>query len=166
MYIEHWQQSTDARAKQKYLLDNRIGSMESFIAQKWVKGLLAGTKWWTSIAKMYSEMYSVLRKWAGDLVMYHRPSQTQGQGTRNGRTRQWAAGGGQFFCLFRWKRRHYVFILFGRSQWRRGLRHELSSPAPTLRSWVRIPLEAWMFVCVLCAFILCLRSLRWDSQPT
>jgi hypothetical protein len=38
----------------------------------------------------------------------------------------------------------------------RGLRHELSSPTPTLRSWVRIPLEAWMFVCVLCAFILCL----------
>jgi hypothetical protein len=32
----------------------------------------------------------------------------------------------------------------------------LSSPAPTLTSWVRIPLEAWMFVCVLCAVILCL----------
>jgi hypothetical protein len=53
-----------------------------------------------------------------------------------------------------------------RSQWPRDLRHELSSPAPTLRSWVRIPLEACMFVCVLCAFILCLHSLRWDSQPT
>jgi hypothetical protein len=23
-----------------------------------------------------------------------------------------------------------------------------------------------MFVCVLCAFFLCLYSLRWDSQPT
>jgi hypothetical protein len=32
----------------------------------------------------------------------------------------------------------------------------LSSPIATLRSWVRIPLETWMFVCVLCAFILCL----------
>jgi hypothetical protein len=29
-----------------------------------------------------------------------------------------------------------------------------------LRSWVRIPMEAWMFVCVLCAFILRLHSLR------
>jgi hypothetical protein len=62
----------------------------------------------------------------------------------------------------------HCFIFRGRSQWPRGLRHELSSPAPTLRSWVRIPLEAWMFVCGLCAFILCLRSLRWQpaSQPT
>jgi hypothetical protein len=35
-----------------------------------------------------------------------------------------------------------------RSQWPRGLRHKMSSPAWTLGSWVRIPLEAWMFVCV------------------
>jgi hypothetical protein len=49
-----------------------------------------------------------------------------------------------------------VFIyLWCRSQWPCSLRHELSSPTPTLRSWVRIPLEVWMFVCVLCAFILC-----------
>jgi hypothetical protein len=34
----------------------------------------------------------------------------------------------------------------GRSQWPRGLRHELSSPAQTLRSLVRFPLEAWMSV--------------------
>jgi hypothetical protein len=26
--------------------------------------------------------------------------------------------------------------------------------------------EAWMFVCVLCAFFLFLHSLKWDSQPT
>jgi hypothetical protein len=39
-----------------------------------------------------------------------------------------------------------------RSQWRRGLRHEPSSPARTLGSRVRVPLQAWMFVC---AFILC-----------
>jgi hypothetical protein len=38
----------------------------------------------------------------------------------------------------------------GRSQWRRGLRHEMSSPALTLGSWVRIPLEAWMFAFILC----------------
>jgi hypothetical protein len=29
-----------------------------------------------------------------------------------------------------------------RPQWPRGLRHELSSPAQTLGSWIRIPLEA------------------------
>jgi hypothetical protein len=42
-----------------------------------------------------------------------------------------------------------------RSQWLRGLRHELSSLARTLGSWVRIPLKAWMS---MCAFILCLLS--------
>jgi hypothetical protein len=41
-----------------------------------------------------------------------------------------------------------------RSQWPRGLRHEMSSPAWTLGSWVRIPLEAWMFVCVYSVFVL------------
>jgi hypothetical protein len=40
-----------------------------------------------------------------------------------------------------------------RSQWPRGLRHEPSSPARTLGSWVQISLKAWMSVC---AFILCL----------
>jgi hypothetical protein len=34
----------------------------------------------------------------------------------------------------------------GRSQWPRGLRRR-SSAARLLRSWVRIPTEAWMFVC-------------------
>jgi hypothetical protein len=33
-----------------------------------------------------------------------------------------------------------------RSQWLLGLRYELCSPARTLGSWVRIPLEAWMSV--------------------
>jgi hypothetical protein len=37
-----------------------------------------------------------------------------------------------------------------RLQWPRGLRHELSSPAKILGLWVRIPLEAWMFVFILC----------------
>jgi hypothetical protein len=37
-----------------------------------------------------------------------------------------------------------------RSQWLRGLRH-LSTAARLLRSWIRIPSGAWMFVvCVLC----------------
>jgi hypothetical protein len=36
----------------------------------------------------------------------------------------------------------------------RGLRHEPSSPALTLRSWVWIQLEAWMSVCVYSVFVL------------
>jgi hypothetical protein len=43
--------------------------------------------------------------------------------------------------------------VWDRSRWPRGLRHELSSVAWTLGSWVRILLKAWMSVC---AFILCL----------
>jgi hypothetical protein len=50
----------------------------------------------------------------------------------------------------------YIFQAFKilnvvcRSQWPRGLRHELSSLARTLGSWVRIALEARMFVFILC----------------
>jgi hypothetical protein len=40
-----------------------------------------------------------------------------------------------------------------RSQWPRGLKHELSSFARTLGSWVRITLEAWMSLCVYSAFV-------------
>jgi hypothetical protein len=42
----------------------------------------------------------------------------------------------------------------GRPQWPRGLLHEPSWLALTLGSWVRIPFEAWMFVCVYCVFVL------------
>jgi hypothetical protein len=53
-----------------------------------------------------------------------------------------------------------------RSLWPRGLRHELSSPARTLGSWVRIPLEPWMPVCVysVCAVLCGGRGLvtRWS----
>jgi hypothetical protein len=41
-----------------------------------------------------------------------------------------------------------------RSQLPRGLRHELSSLARTLGSWARIPLKAWMSVCVYSIFVL------------
>jgi hypothetical protein len=59
-------------------------------------------------------------------------------------------------------RGHLMFSIYliSRSQWPHGLKHELSSPAPTLRSWVRIPLEAWVFVCVQCEFILCIPSVE------
>jgi hypothetical protein len=39
------------------------------------------------------------------------------------------------------------------SQWPRALRHELSSPARTLASWVRISHKAWMSVCVYSVFV-------------
>jgi ABC-type xylose transport system permease subunit len=51
----------------------------------------------------------------------------------------------------------------GRSQWPCGLRHELSSLARTLRSWVRIPLKAW--VSILCAFIMHLRYSAFRYRP-
>jgi hypothetical protein len=51
----------------------------------------------------------------------------------------------------------------GRSQWPRSLRHELSSIAWTLGSWVRIPLKAW--TSVLCAFILCLCCSLCKERP-
>jgi hypothetical protein len=46
--------------------------------------------------------------------------------------------------------KHYseMLNLTCRAQWSRGLRHEPSSPARILGSWVRISLEAWMFVYV------------------
>jgi hypothetical protein len=37
-----------------------------------------------------------------------------------------------------------------RSQWPRGIRHEMYSPAQTRGAWVRIALEAWMSVCLFC----------------
>jgi hypothetical protein len=45
-------------------------------------------------------------------------------------------------------------VITRQSQWLRGLRHELSSPAQTLGLWVRIPLEAWISVCVYSVFVL------------
>jgi hypothetical protein len=47
-----------------------------------------------------------------------------------------------------------IRIKRSRSQWPRSLRHELSSLARTLGSWVRIPLEAWMSVCVYSVCVL------------
>jgi hypothetical protein len=45
---------------------------------------------------------------------------------------------------------------YGRPEWSRSLRHELSSPARGLGSWVRIPLGAWMCSCgSLCRYRHC-----------
>jgi hypothetical protein len=49
---------------------------------------------------------------------------------------------------------HTVLLLFSLSLWPHSLRHELSSPAQTLGSWVRIPLEALMSVFVYSVFML------------
>jgi hypothetical protein len=46
-----------------------------------------------------------------------------------------------------WAPQMLVTFNICRSQWPRGLRHEMPFPAQTLGSWVRIPLEAWIFVC-------------------
>jgi hypothetical protein len=56
-----------------------------------------------------------------------------------------------------------------RSQWPRGLRHELSAPAQTLGSWVPIPLEAWISVCVYSVSVLsCVQiaALRRANPPS
>jgi hypothetical protein len=45
-----------------------------------------------------------------------------------------------------------IISLMSRSQWPRGLRHELSSLARTLGSWVRIPLKARMSVLCVCVW--------------
>ena len=42
-----------------------------------------------------------------------------------------------------------LLLIISRSQWPRGLRRR-SAAARLLRSWVRIPPEAWMFVCCEC----------------
>jgi hypothetical protein len=46
----------------------------------------------------------------------------------------------------------------GRSQWPHGLRHGPSLAARTLESCIRIPLEAWMSMCVYSAFVLYVSS--------
>ena len=45
-----------------------------------------------------------------------------------------------------------LFNEAGRSQWPRGLRRR-STTARLLRSWVRIPPVAWMFVCCKCCVL-------------
>jgi hypothetical protein len=48
-----------------------------------------------------------------------------------------------------------------RSQWPRGMRHEMSSPARTLGSWVLISLKACMFVYVYFVFLLSCVHVMW-----
>jgi hypothetical protein len=55
-----------------------------------------------------------------------------------------------FLCERNEMFRNILKMNFGRSQLPRSLRHELSSRARTLGSWVRIPHKAWMFAFILC----------------
>jgi hypothetical protein len=60
-------------------------------------------------------------------------------------------------------------MCFDHSGLPRGLGHELSSPAQTLGSWVRIPLVTWMFVCVYSVFVMsCVQvaALRRADPPS
>jgi hypothetical protein len=54
-----------------------------------------------------------------------------------------------------------------RSQWPRDLRHELTSLARALGSWVRNPLEAWMSVFILClCYVAALRRADRSSKES
>jgi hypothetical protein len=53
------------------------------------------------------------------------------------------------------KEKNLHSINISRSQWPSSLRHELFSPAPTLRSWVRIPLRHGCLCVFLCVFFFC-----------
>jgi hypothetical protein len=78
------------------------------------------------------------------------------------------------YCVSHSRRRRKMIICLRnhlpcQSRWPRGLRQELSSPAETLRSWVRIPLEAWMSMCVysVCAVLsVQLAALRRADPPS
>jgi hypothetical protein len=63
---------------------------------------------------------------------------------------------GEPFCSVKDNSEEATFVTLGitkcnefRSQWPRGLRHGMSSPARTLGSWVRIPVWTWMFAFIL-----------------
>ena len=45
-----------------------------------------------------------------------------------------------------------ILVILGPSQWPRGLRRR-STASRLLRSWVRIPLRAWMIVCCECCVL-------------
>jgi hypothetical protein len=62
-------------------------------------------------------------------------------------------GGNRVSTVF-WKINMFLVVNIRRSRWPRGLRHELTSPAQTLGSWVRILLEARMSVFVYSVFVL------------
>jgi hypothetical protein len=71
------------------------------------------------------------------------------------------------FMLFLLSNR--VWGVYCRSQWPRCLRRR-SKPSRLLRSWVRIPPGAWMFVCCVCCVLsgrgLCDELITLPEEPT
>jgi hypothetical protein len=62
---------------------------------------------------------------------------------------------------------YYCSYRLSRLQWSRGLRLKPSLPTRTLRSWVRIPLKAWMSVCLYSLFVLLeVAALRRSDPPS
>jgi hypothetical protein len=51
------------------------------------------------------------------------------------------------------------------SQWPCGLRHEPSSPVRMLGSWIRIPVKAWMSVCVYSVLFCVQVAALWRADP-
>jgi predicted PurR-regulated permease PerM len=60
----------------------------------------------------------------------------------------------------------YFIIYLSRSQFPRGLRHELFSHARTLWSWVQIPFMALMFGVCMCLFCVCVVPLVGSGLAT
>jgi hypothetical protein len=57
----------------------------------------------------------------------------------------------------------FSWLWFGRSQWPRGLRHEPSSPARTLGSWVRIALNSHVRESAILLLLAVGNSKMWQS---
>jgi hypothetical protein len=74
--------------------------------------------------------------------------------------------GGSNLCFpmfYNWK----SYTRHCRSQRKRGLSHEMSSPARTLGSWVTIPLKAWMSLFILClCYVAALRRADLPSKES
>jgi hypothetical protein len=66
---------------------------------------------------------------------------------------------------WRWKRLKFGESIATGCPWQlpRSLRHELSSPAQTLGSWVPIALQTWMSVCVYSVCDVLCRQRPWDG---
>jgi hypothetical protein len=59
------------------------------------------------------------------------------------------------FCFRDSEENVFMFLyILCRSQWPRGLRHEMFSLTRTLGSWVWIPIKAWMSFCIYFMFVL------------
>jgi hypothetical protein len=69
--------------------------------------------------------------------------------------------------FLRWYSLNFAHKNYGPSQRPRGLRHKMLSPAQALGSLVRIPLEAWISLCLSSVFVLsCVGSgLETDWSP-